>query len=246
VPPSWRDSLELSVGSDGVDAPGYHEGLRKILSATRSVWHGDHLCFTRVGPLPLRALTPVPFTEEALEVCVRNIRRVKAELGIPFVVENIAYLFDTPLNTLEESEFLRRVVIEADCGLLLDLHNLFTNAVNYGYDPYRFLERLPLDRVVQIHLAGGEMVEGLRIDSHSTCSPEEVWALLDHVIPRCPVRGVNFEMDSGFPPFPRLLEEVARARAILQRHGLPPGDACPGATALGGSPSAARSAWDPR
>jgi uncharacterized protein (UPF0276 family) len=212
-------SLELSVGSDGEDAPGYREGVRSIARLTKSVWHGDHLCFTRVGGLPLHALTPVPRVEEALETCVRNIRRVQEELGVPFVVENIAWLFDDGQSTLDEAEFLSRVVKEADCGLLLDLHNLHCNAVNRQFDPYAYLERLPLERVVQLHLAGGSTMEGLRLDSHSECSPEEVWRLLEYVAPRCPVRGVNFEMDSGFPPFARLVEELARARAILKRHG---------------------------
>lgn len=217
--PMVGHSLELSVGSDGVDAPGYREGVHRIARLTKSVWHGDHLCFTRVGDLPLRALTPVPRVEEAVETCVRNIRRVQAGLGLPFVVENIAWLFDDAQSTLDEADFIRRVVTEADCGLLLDLHNLHCNAVNRQFDPYRYLEKLPLDRVVQIHLAGGTTMEGLRLDSHSECSPEEVWRLLEHVVPRCPVRGVNFEMDSGFPPFSRLVEELARARGILQRHG---------------------------
>ncbi|QAT88752.1 hypothetical protein EJ065_7227 [Corallococcus coralloides] len=212
-------SLELSVGSDGVDAPGYRDGLKRVRQLTKSVWHGDHLCFTRVGNLLLRALTPVPLTEEAVATCVRNVKAARADLDVPFVVENIAYLFHTPLNTLDEAEFLRRVVEGADCGLLLDLHNLHCNAVNHGFDPYAFLDRLPLERVVQVHLAGGVTMEGLRLDSHSAPSPEEVWRLLEYVAPRSPVRGVNFEMDSGFPPFARLVEELARARAILQRCG---------------------------
>ncbi|XXF78567.1 DUF692 domain-containing protein [Myxococcaceae bacterium GXIMD 01537] len=212
-------SLELSVGSDGEDAPGYRDAVRDIARLTKSVWHGDHLCFTRVGSLPLRALTPVPRVEEALATCVRNIRAVKEHLELPFVVENIAWLFDDGQSTMDEADFLRRVVTEADCGLLLDLHNLHCNAVNRQFDPYRYLEKLPLERVVQIHIAGGITEEGLRLDTHSECSPEEVWRLLEYVVPRCPVRGVNFEMDSGFPPFSRLVEELARARAILQRHG---------------------------
>ncbi|MCY1014616.1 DUF692 domain-containing protein [Pyxidicoccus sp. MSG2] len=211
--------LELSVGSDGVDGPGYRESLKRFLGTTRSVWHGDHLCFTRAGELPVRSLTPVPFTEEALETCTRNIRRVQAELGLPFIIENIAWLFDTPLSTLDEADFLTRVVKESDCGLLLDLHNVHANAVNHKFDPYAFVDRLPLDRVVQIHLAGGVTMEGVYVDSHSNVSPDEVWRLLEYVAPRCPVRGVNFEMDSGFPPFPRLVEELARARAILKRCG---------------------------
>jgi uncharacterized protein (UPF0276 family) len=211
--------LELSVGSDGVDGPDYRASLQRFLGTTRAAWHSDHLCFTRAGELPVRSLTPVPFTEEALATCVRNIRRVQAELGLPFVIENIAWLFDTPLSTLDEADFLTRVVTESDCGLLLDLHNVYANAVNHRFDPYRFVDRLPLDRVVQIHLAGGVTMEGVYVDSHSSVSPDEVWRLLEYVAPRCPVRGVNFEMDSGFPPFARLVEELARARAILKRCG---------------------------
>lgn len=211
-------SLELSIGSDGADAPGYREGLLQVLAATRSVWHSDHLCFTRVGDRPVRALTPLPFNDAAVETAVRNIRRVQATLQVPFLVENVAYYFSNPTSTMDEAELIRRVVLEADCGLLLDLHNVFTNAVNFRYDPYRFIDRLPLDRVVQIHIAGGETLEGIRLDTHSGASPEEVWALLEYVVPRCAVRGINLEMDSGFLAGPRLVEELGRARAILRRH----------------------------
>lgn len=211
--------LELSIGSDAADEPAYREALGRTLSACDALWHGDHLCFTRTDATPVRALTPVPFCEAALEVVVRNARRAQAELGLPFLVENIAYYFHNPLSEMDEATFVRRAVLDADCALLLDLHNVLTNAVNHRFDPYRFVDSLPLDRVVQIHIAGGEDIDGLRVDTHSTCSPEEVWALLDHVAPRCPVRGLNFEMDSGFPPAGRLLEELARARAALDRCG---------------------------
>lgn len=212
-------SLELSIGSDGVDEPGYREAVSRVLSLTRAAWLGDHLCFTRIGNQPIRALTPLPFNEAAVETSVRNVREVQRAFGVPFVLENIAYYFPNPLSTMDEAEFLQRVIIGADCGLLLDLHNLYTNAVNHRFDPYRFLERLPLERVVQIHLAGGEDFKGMWLDTHSACSPREVWALLEYVVPRCPVRGVNFEMDSRFPPFSRLVEELELARAILRRHG---------------------------
>jgi uncharacterized protein len=91
--------------------------------------------------------------------------------------------------------------------------------VNHRYDPYRFLERLPLDRVVQIHIAGGEEMEGLRLDTHSGCAPDEVWSLLDHVAPRCPLRGLNLEMDGCFPAPDRLERELARAREVLSHCG---------------------------
>lgn len=212
-------SLELSVGSEGEDAPGYRESIKRMMERTAAAWHGDHLCFTRVGDRAVRALTPVPFTDEAVEISVRNIRSIKAELGLPFVVENVAYHLPYPASRMSEAEMLRRVAVEADAGLLLDLHNLFANAVNHRFDPHRFLDEIPLDRVVQIHVAGGETMEGIRLDTHASLCPDEVWSLLEHVAPRCPLRGVNFEMDGRFPPWARLLEEVDRARRILRKHG---------------------------
>lgn len=211
--------LELSVGSDGPAEPDYLEAVLGVVEASGALWHGDHLCFTRAGEVPVRGLTPLPFCEAALEAATRNIRRAQAALGRPFVIENIAYLFENPLGEMDEATFLRRAALEADCALLLDLHNVLANAINHRFDPYRFVDQLPLDRVVQIHIAGGEDREGLRLDTHGAFSPEEVWSLLDHVAPRCPVRGLNFEMDSNFPAAPLLYGELARARAALERCG---------------------------
>lgn len=217
--PLVSHSLELSVGSDGEDAPGYAAAIDRTIALTSAAWHGDHLCFTRAGEYPVRALSPLPFNEASVEVAARNIRRVQQRLAVPFVVENITYYIASPLSDLGEAEFLRRVLLEADCGLILDLHNVVVNAHNHGFDPISFLDGLPLDRVVQIHLAGGSEDEVQRLDTHSSCSPEDVWALFEHVVPRCPVRGVNFEMDSNFPSFSRILAELERARTILRRHG---------------------------
>lgn len=212
-------SLELSIGADGEDAPGYKESLKQVMAAGAGMWHSDHVCFTRVGAQPVRALSPIPFNDESVETCARNIRAVKEDLGMPFIVENIAYHLPYPMSRMGEAEMLRRIVLAADAGLLLDLHNLYTNAINLRFDPYRFLDELPLDRVVQIHVAGGEDMEGVRLDTHASCCPDEVWALLEHVVPRCPVRGVNFEMDGRFPPWSRILQEIDRARRILREHG---------------------------
>lgn len=219
--PTVGHSLELSVGADGEDEPEYRAGLLQVLKTGACRWHGDHLCFMRVGQTPIRALTPLPFHDEAVSTAVRNIKRLQGELPVPFIVENITYYFHNPLTAMAETEFLRQVVLGADCGLLLDLHNLLANAINHHYDPYRFIDQLPLERVVQIHLAGGVFVDGLHLDSHNRCCPPEVFSLLQYVAPRCPVRGVNFEMDGEFPPFARLREELGHAREILQRCGAP-------------------------
>lgn len=213
--------LELSLASNGPDAPGYLDDVEQFLRISRSLWHGDHLCMTRAEQTPIRGLTPVPFVEEALEVFTQNVKRVQQQLSRPLIVENIAYCVAWPLNVLDEATFVARAITEADCGWLLDLHNLYANARNFGFDPFAVLARLPLERVVQIHIAGGEEQQGLYLDTHANLTPPPVWEMLEYVVPRCPVRAVNFEMDSRFPPFEQLLEELAHARNILTRHGAP-------------------------
>jgi uncharacterized protein (UPF0276 family) len=213
-------SLELSLGSDGEDMPGYREAIGAVLDAGKALWHSDHLCFTRVASTPVHALTPLPFTDAAVETVARNTQAVARELHAPFLLENIAYYFGNPTSAMGEAEFINKVLLATDAGLLLDLHNVFTNAVNFHFDPYRFLDALPLERVVQIHIAGGEEIEGIWFDTHASLCHEEVWSLLDYVAPRCPVRGVNFEMDGRFPPWEIMLSELARARAVLERHGI--------------------------
>lgn len=211
--------LELSLATPGPLEADYLRDLSAFLSRSGCVWHGDHLCMTRSETAPIRGLTNVPFMEAAVQTTALNHRAAQPHLSSPLIVENIAYLVSWPMSVLDEATFLDRTLAEADCGWLLDLHNLYANARNHGFDPFTVLERLPLERVVQIHIAGGEEQEGLYFDTHSTRTPQAVWDLLEYVVPRCPVRGVNFEMDSRFPPFAELLEELAWARAILKRHG---------------------------
>ena len=116
---------------------------------------------------------------------------------------------------MSEAEFVRAVVEEADAGLLLDLENVHANARNHGYDPIDYLESLPLERVVEVHLAGGVVHGGQYVDSHTRPVPEESWALLEWLAPRTPVRAVIIERDDDLPPFDDLLAEVRRAREIL-------------------------------
>lgn len=108
---------------------------------------------------------------------------------------------------------------QTGCGLLLDLTNLYTNAVNHGGDPFELLGRLPLDRVVQCHFVGGHWEQGMLIDSHSRPTPEVVWELMEFVLERAPVRGAILERDENLPPFESLLDELERARILGRRYG---------------------------
>ena len=133
---------------------------------------------------------------------------------ISLLLENIAYTLELP-GEMTEAAFVRAVIEETGAGLLLDLENVHANASNHGYDPIEYLETLPLERVVEVHLAGGIQREGRYIDSHTRPVPEESWALLEWLAPRTGIRAVIIERDDDLPPFTELLAEVRRAKEIL-------------------------------
>jgi uncharacterized protein (UPF0276 family) len=210
--------LELSVGTDAPLDMEYCREVVQLAKAVRAPWYSDHLCFTQASRVELGQLTPLAFTEAAARRCAEKARQFQDMLGMPLLLENITYYLEVPGSSMTEAEFISRVVTEADCGILLDLTNLFMNAVNLGYDPYRFIDSLPLDRVVQVHLAGGVRDEDLWVDTHShpVDNHPQVWDLLGYLCQRAPVRAVLIERDVSPPDdFGEMLRELDQARALF-------------------------------
>ena len=135
----------------------------------------------------------------------------------PLILENITYTINLP-GEMTESQFLAEVLEQNNCGMLLDLTNVYTNSINHRCDAIEFLEQLPLERVVELHFAGGHWQDGVLIDSHSQPAPPEVWTLMEEVIAKAPVRGIVLERDENLPAFSELASEVERARSLLSRH----------------------------
>lgn len=208
--------IGLSLGSaEGLD-PARVRHVARIAEAVQPPWMSEHIAFTRAGGVEIGHLTPLPFTREAVATLAANTAELKAALpGLPFLLENIAYPFPLPGAEMTEAEFVRAVIEEADAGLLLDLENVHANAVNHGYHPIEYLESLPLERVVEVHLAGGLWNEGQYVDTHSRSVPEESWKLLEWLVPRTGVRAVIIERDDDLPAFDDLLAEVRRAEGLL-------------------------------
>jgi uncharacterized protein (UPF0276 family) len=207
--------IDMSVGTV---APLDEADLRRkaaIIADTKALWFSDHLCFTKAHGIDLGQLTPLPFSDESVEIVTNNVRTIKDCIPVPFLLENITYYFAIPGSTMTETEFITRVVESADCGLLLDLTNVYTNAANHGYDPFQFIREIPLDRVVEIHVAGGSQMEDTVIDSHSSEVPGAVWDLLDFVMRHAPVKGVILERDEDVPPLAELARELAIARDVM-------------------------------
>jgi hypothetical protein len=211
--------LNLSLGSaEGLDA-NYARKFAHLIQRINPPWWSEHIAFTRAGGVEIGHLSPVPFTYEAIEVITRNIAEMRhyLEMDVPLILENITYMVEMPGAEMNEAQFLTELLERADCGLLLDVTNLYTNAVNYGYNLQTIVEQLPLERVVQLHFAGGYWHQGMLIDSHSHPTAPEVWDLMDEIVARAPVKGIILERDEELPPFAELREEMRRAREIGRR-----------------------------
>ena len=217
--PATAHGLTLSIGS--VDQPNtsYLEGTRRFLETHQLEIFSEHLAFHQMDGTDLGIFLPMPFEEIAIEWLKHAYIQARAKLGRPFALENVTYYFPIPHCGLSEADFLRRLTEETDCTLLLDVTNVFNNAHNHGYDPGEFLDRLPLDRVSQIHLAGGHQTDdGRWEDSHSAPVMEAVWPLYEEVVRRTAAGIVILERDSKFDPFETVIEDVDRAREIFYRH----------------------------
>lgn len=220
--------LTLSLG--GVDPLNldFIAALRGFLDAGRisAPWYSDHLCFTGTEGRAFHDLLPVPWTTASARRVAARVREVSDRLGRPMLVENISYYLPYGSTPLDEVDFVVEVLERADCGLLLDVNNVFVNAKNHGFDPFAWLAKIPLGRVVQLHIAGHEFwddeAKDLIIDTHGAPVRVEVEDLLAWVIARTGPLPVLLERDSNIPPLPELLAERDRLDTVylaaLARH----------------------------
>jgi Uncharacterized protein conserved in bacteria len=209
-------SLELSLGSaEGIDEE-YLEKLAELIELIQPEWFSDHLCFTKSGGVRIGHLAPVPYTREALKVFVKNISRVQRKIRTPLILENITYLVRFPSSEMSEAEFIRRVLEETGCGMLLDVTNLYVNSVNFNFDWRAFLDEIPNERVVQLHFVGSHRHWKFLIDAHADRTESEIWEVYREVCARCSVKGAILERDKNFPPFAEILTEIETARRFAE------------------------------
>ena len=208
--------LNLSLGSaEGVDE-SYLEQFAELVGKLNPPWFSEHLCFTKSGGTQIGHLAPVPYTNEAVKVFVKNISRVKAKIKTPLILENITYNVRFPSSEMSETKFIRTVLEETDCGLLLDITNLYINSANHNFDWRRFLDELPAERIVQLHFVGLHKHGERLIDAHGHKTNDEIWQVFREVSRRCDVKGAILERDENLPPFAEILEELETARNLLK------------------------------
>jgi len=197
--------------------------LARLAERVEAPLVSEHIAFVRGGGRETGHLLPLPRTSEALELVVANAREAKAALPVPLALENIASLFEWPKPQMDEAVFLTEVLERADGLLLLDIENVYANARNHGYDAVEFLDRIPLERVAYVHIAGGIERDGLYHDTHGHSVPAPVLDLLAELSARVDLPGVMLERDGLFPSDEELHAELdaivcAVAGGAARRH----------------------------
>ena len=203
--------VSLSIGSvDPLDRD-YLDRLAELAARVEPAWVSDHLCWTGVGGHNAHDLLPLPYTEEALDHVVGRVEVVQEHLGRRIALENVSTYLRFAVSTLTEWEFLSAVATRADCGILLDVNNVYVSAMNHGFDPEGYLRALPSERIWQIHLAGHTDRGSHLLDTHSRPVCDEVWELYRSVIRRIGPVASLVEWDEDVPDWETLEAESLRA-----------------------------------
>jgi len=216
--PIVTHGLTLSIGAIAEPDARYLNALRTEIRRLNPPWHSDHLCFSSAGERVLHELLPLKFSEENVLRVAARARRKAAFLERPFAIENITYYVHPGEPEMSELAFLQRVLEQSQAHLLLDVNNVYVNAQNHGFDPYTFIAALPLDRVLEIHVAGHEtLASGLLLDTHGQAVADPVLQLLEWTIERTGPVPVLLERDNDVPDLSELLQEVAQLRELQAR-----------------------------
>lgn len=219
--PLTAHGVGLSIGTDTPLDLAYLDQVAEIVDRLKAPAYSEHLAFTRVPGRDLANLLPLPKTEAVAEAIIAKVRTVQSRVAVPFLLENIAYVFEWPDSTMSDAAFFNLICRETGAGLLLDIENLYLNAKNHKLDAHAFLDALPIGIVKEVHMAGGISVNDPRLDhpiladSHSHPVPNEAFALLDYALARHQPRAIIVERDERLDSPAEILGDVARIRACL-------------------------------
>jgi len=213
--------VSMSIGSTDPLDREYLRKLKSLAARTRAHWVSDHLCWTGVAGRNVHDLLPMPYNEEALRHTAVRVRQVSEILERPLVLENPSSYVEFASSTMTEWDFLSRLAQEADCGLLLDVNNVYVSSFNHGFDPRAYIDGVPADRVVQYHVAGHTNKGTHILDSHADHAVAEVWELFRRSCRRTGNVSTLYEWDEDIPDFDVLHAEALKARAYREERAEP-------------------------
>jgi uncharacterized protein (UPF0276 family) len=207
--------VSMSVGSpDPVDRV-FMSKIKALAKRVRAVWVSDHVCWTGVAGRNLHDLLPMPYSEEALRHTVKKIRQVQDLLERPLVLENPSSYVEFTSSTMPEWEFIARMAEEADCGVLLDVNNVYVSSVNHSFDPETYIRAIPPKRIAYFHVAGHTNFGTHILDTHIGPVIDPVWSLYQLAHEHTGGRSTLLEWDEEIPAFPVVHREVLKARKYM-------------------------------
>lgn len=215
--PMVMHGVSLSIGSTDKLNMDYLESLKKLANEVEPAWISDHLCWTSVDHRNTHDLLPLPYNEEAINHIVKRIHHVQNYLERPFLIENLSSYVTYKNSEMEEWEFLNKIVKEADCGLLLDINNIYVSARNHGFRAEDYIDAIDPDRVWQFHLAGHTDYGDYVIDTHDHEICDPVWELYCYALKRFGPISTMIERDDNIPEFPELHSELQIAKDIAMK-----------------------------
>jgi uncharacterized protein len=211
----------LSLGTDAPLDLAYLDHVAEVVERLKAPAYSEHLAFTRVPGCETAALLPLPKTEEVAQSIIAKVRTVQSRVPVPFLLENITYVFEWPDSNMSDAEFLNLICRETGAGLLLDVENVYLNATNHGFDPYAFIDALRPGLVKEVHMAGGITIHDeslstpLLADSHSHPVPDGALDLLEYVLARQTPSVIILERDERLEAGDEILDDIARIRACV-------------------------------
>jgi uncharacterized protein (UPF0276 family) len=205
--------VSMGIGNTDPLNLDYLRKLKALAKRTRAHWVSDHLCWTGIAGRNVHDLLPMPYTEEALAHTAERVKAVSEILERPLILENPSSYVEFKASSMPEWEFLARLAEEADCGLLLDVNNVYVSSFNHSFDPRTYIDAIPADRVVQYHLAGHTNKGTHILDTHSDYALREVWELYRRAWARTGPTATLYEWDEDIPEFDVVHAEALKARA---------------------------------
>jgi hypothetical protein len=215
-----QHGVSMYFGSAQALSREHLKRLKTLVRRTKTPWLSDHLCWGSVDGRYTHDLLPIPYTWEAVKVTAKRIRQVQDYLEIPVVVENVSSYAEYHESEMTEWEFLNEVVETADCGILLDVNNIYVSSQNHDFDPLTYVNSVPSWRVAQIHIAGHSKYRKYILDTHDHPVIDPVWELYARAIERCGPTATLLEWDDNIPSFDEVHAEALKANRYLKRASL--------------------------
>jgi uncharacterized protein len=210
-----QHGVSMYFGSAGRPDREHLRRLKDLVKRTGTPWLTDHLCWGSVDGRYTHDLLPMPYTFEAAKLTAQKIREVRDFLEVPIAVENVSSYAEYHVSEMTEWEFLNEVVERADCGILLDVNNIYVSSRNHNFDPLTYINSVPAERVAQIHIAGHSKFEKYILDTHDHPVIDPVWKLYDRAIQRAGRTATLLEWDDSIPSFKEVHDEALKANRFL-------------------------------